>query len=289
MENDQIIVYERIKVNGIHLNVAFAGSKKGDPVILLHGFPDASFGWSYQMKALADKGFYVIAPDQRGYNLSDKPRGKESYRMNLLVDDIIGLADRLNLQQFNLAGHDFGAIVCWYLMEHHSARIKRLVILNVPHPKVLMRYQKEDKEQRRKSWYAYFFRIPRLPEFLIRVTKFKMLAKAMRDSFSKEKVNAYKIAWARPGALTAMINWYRSLFELAPEERPKTKVPVPTLIVWGKLDPHIKWEMAEDSAAMCNQGKVVYLEDATHWVLEDAPELTSTYLIDFFTEKMNDR
>ena len=103
--------YRSVRANDINLHVAVAGPEDGNPVILLHGFPDVSFGWAAQIRALADVGFFVVAPDQRGYNLSDKPRGRENYRMSLLVGDVLGLADALNLPRFNLAGHDFGALV----------------------------------------------------------------------------------------------------------------------------------------------------------------------------------
>ncbi|MCP4762342.1 MAG: alpha/beta hydrolase, partial [archaeon] len=179
MAEKNSITYEFIQTNGIKLHVAFAGKKEGEPVILLHGFPDASFGWEFQMEALANKGFYVIAPDQRGYNLSDKPKGKKRYMMNLLVTDIIGLADSLNIDKFNLAGHDFGAIVSWNLMQHHSERIKHLVIFNVPHPKVMARYQKKNKDQRKRSWYAYFFIMPLVPELYLKITNRKRLILSM--------------------------------------------------------------------------------------------------------------
>lgn len=287
MESEQSIRYRHIRVNDINLHVRFAGSEHGNPIILLHGFPDASFGWEFQMEALANLGYYVIAPDQRGYNLSDKPKGKANYRMNLLVYDIIALADELKFEKFHLAGHDFGAIVSWHLLEHFSHRVTSVVILNVPHPKVMWKYQKENKKQRRKSWYAYFFKIPRIPEFFIRVSRYNMLKSAMKESFSKEKLQRYKTAWSQPGALTAMINWYRCLFQLTPEEQPSKTIDVPTLIIWGKQDPHLMWEMAEESASMCTNGRVEFIEEATHWVLEDAPEKTTALMINHFLKNKN--
>ena len=140
----QEISYRFINANDLSLHVAEAGPRDGSPVILLHGFPDASFGWEKQMKALAEAGFYVIAPDQRGYNLSDKPNGLENYRVGLLVADVLALADVLGLTQFNLAGHDWGALVSWNLVENHPERLKRLAILNVPHPRIMNKFLKEN-------------------------------------------------------------------------------------------------------------------------------------------------
>ena len=277
------ITYQFIKINGIQLHVAFSGPKQGEPVILLHGFPDAHFGWEYQMKALAAQKFFVIAPDQRGYNLSDKPKGKKHYMMNLLVSDIIALADELNLEKFHLAGHDFGAMVCWNLIEHFSHRVKSLAIFNVPHPLVMEKFLKENREQRRRSWYGYFFRIPFLPELVVIVMNWKSLTSSLKHSFSEEDLQRYRTAWSQPGAIKAMINWYRCFFSQRSEEKPKKRIEIPTIIVWGKKDLHLMWEMAAESALLCDNGRLEYLENATHWVLQDEPETTSNFMIEHFS------
>ncbi|MHA1518546.1 MAG: alpha/beta fold hydrolase [Promethearchaeota archaeon] len=295
-END--FTYKYIQVNNIKLHVAFVGPEDGNPVILLHGFPDASFGWTHQIKALSAQNFYVIAPDQRGYNLSDKPKGKKNYRGKLLVSDIIGLADALNIEKFNLAGHDFGAMVSWNLVASYPQRVKKLAIFNVPHPRVIQKFLKESKKQRRKSWYFIFFRIPFLPELLIRLSGWRMLTKAMDNSFSKEELTRYKTTWKQRGALTAMINWYRGFFQKPKVKHKQTTTPtttktnkhrrklieVPTVIGWGKQDPHLMWEMADHSATYVKNCRVQYFEDANHWVLVDEPEKTSRLLIDFFQD-----
>ncbi|MCJ7715216.1 MAG: alpha/beta hydrolase, partial [Anaerolineales bacterium] len=120
------IEFKRIQTNGIQLHTALAGPEEGEPVFLLHGFPEAWFGWENQIASLVDAGFRVIVPDQRGYNLSDKPAGVNNYQMDLLVDDILGLADSLGYGQFHLAGHDFGAMVSWSLALRAPERVKRL-------------------------------------------------------------------------------------------------------------------------------------------------------------------
>ena len=160
IEPGDSIEYEFVSVNGVNLHVATAGPEDGTPVILLHGYPDAHFGWRDQIVALADAGFRVIAPDQRGYNLSDKPKGMENYMMDILVSDILALADHYGYETFNLAGHDFGGIVSWNLADAHPERLDRMVIFNAPHPAVMSRFQEENEEQRSKSWYAYFFKLP---------------------------------------------------------------------------------------------------------------------------------
>ena len=283
MHDIKNLTYKYIDVNGIQLHVAFAGSPKGVPVILLHGFPDASFGWKHQINALSKKNFYVIAPDQRGYNLSDKPKDKKKYMMDLLVHDIITLANELNLDKFNLAGHDFGAIVSWNLVENYSHRVKKLVIFNGPQPTTMEKFLKENKKQRRKSWYAFFFKMKWFPEILLRSRNWRNLASNMKNSFSEKDLQEYKAAWSQPGAIKAMVNWYRCLFLQKSEDKPKRRIKIPTLIVWGKQDPHIMWELASESAAMCDNCEVKFIEDATHWVLQDDPENTSKFMIEHFS------
>ena len=276
------IRFEFIPTNGIRLHAAFAGPEDGEPVILLHGFPEAWFGWEPQIHALAAAGFRVIAPDQRGYNLSDKPKGVASYHMHTLVADIIGLADSLGLDRFSLAGHDFGAMVGWYLAMQRPERLKRLAIANVPHPSVMRHYVRRHPSQMRKSWYALFFQIPALPERLVRANNWRMLMSAMPRGLSREERSRYREAWAQPGAMTGMINWYRSMLRHSPRAAGPTRISTPTLMVWGKRDPHLSYGMAPPSVDMCDDGRLITFEDATHWVLQDEPEEVSRLLIEHF-------
>lgn len=277
------IEYRFIRTDSINLSVATAGPQDGEPVILLHGFPDASFGWEKQIKALAEAGFYVIAPDQRGYNLSDKPKGVENYKVELLVEDILALADALGLPQFNLAGHDWGALVCWNLVERFPQRVKKLAILNVPHPRVMNEFLKTNAEQRSRSWYVFFFRLPVLPELFLRANNWHALVSKMCRTFSEAQLNRFRAAWSQPGALTAMINWYRCVFLRSPQHVPTQMIQVPTLMIWGKLDPHLMWQMAPGSIAMCAHGRLEYIEDATHWVHQDKPEIVNRLLLEHFS------
>lgn len=277
--------YKTIHANLLNFNVAFAGPATGEPVVLLHGFPDASFGWEKQIKALADAGFFVIVPDQRGYNLSDKPRGKKLYQMKYLVEDILALADALGLEKFNLVGHDFGAMVSWHLVDKYPDRVKRLAILNVPHPRVMNEFLAVNKEQRRRSWYAFFFRLPRLPEIAVRLGNWKMLAAAMDKGLSDVELDRYRTAWAQPGAMTAMINWYRCMFQYPQHTGLVESITVPTLMIWGKQDPHLMWQMAPGSIEICTDGRLVYVEDAAHWVHQEKPEIVNPLLVEHFREE----
>ncbi len=208
--NTRKIIFERVQTNGIQLHTALAGPENGEPVFLLHGFPEAWFGWENQIEPLAKAGFRVIVPDQRGYNLSDKPGGVDKYQMDILVNDILGLADSLGYEKFYLAGHDFGAMVSWSLAARVPERVKRLVIANVPHPAVFKSYLRSHPAQMVKSWYALFFQLPGIPEIFVRAGNWKFMTSAMPSSFSDATLNRYREAWDQPGAITAMINWYRA-------------------------------------------------------------------------------
>ena len=279
------ICFETLSTNGIRLHTALAGPEDGKPVFLLHGFPDAWFGWEAQIQPLAEAGFRVIVPDQRGYNLSDKPKGVPSYRMDTLVEDIIGLADNLGYDQFYLAGHDFGAMVSWNLAIQHPERLKRLAIANVPYPAVMRNYMRTHLSQMLKSWYAVFFQIPSLPERLVKVNNWQFLISAMPDDLTTKERNRYRKAWAQPDAMTSMINWYRASLRQLGKSSESSKIQVPTLILWGQQDPHISYEMAPLSIDPCQDGRLVTFEDASHWVMHDKPKEVSQLLIEHFSIK----
>ncbi len=276
-----------IQTNGVKLHVVAAGPKNGTPVILLHGFPEFWFGWRHQIPALAAAGYRVIAPDQRGYNLSDKPEGVRAYRIEELGKDIIGLADHFGYEKVLLAGHDWGAAVAWGMAVSFPQRIQRLAILNVPHPAVMLDFIKKSPKQMLKSWYIGLFQIPGLADWLFTANDFAFGGKMLRGSgqpntFNEDDLREYKRAWSQPGALTAMINWYRAVFRYRPAAAPDIRVHVPTLILWGKQDVALSFEMAQQSVALCDHGRLVFFENATHWVQHDEADSVNQYLLDFF-------
>jgi len=276
------IEFKYIPTNGIKLHTALAGPESGEPVILLHGFPEAWFGWEKQITALAEAGFRVIAPDQRGYNLSDKPAGVESYQVKSLVKDIIGLAKALDLDSFHLAGHDWGAMVAWSLASIVPRRIKRLVIANVPHPEVFSSYLRSHPSQMLKSWYMFFFQLPGIPEGFVKSSNWNFLVSALPGYWGEDQYSRYREAWSQPGAITAMINWYRASLGRSRGSVKPALVEPETLIIWGKKDPHLSWQMAGLSLELCRQGELVYLEDASHWVQHDKAAQVSDLLIDHY-------
>jgi pimeloyl-ACP methyl ester carboxylesterase len=267
---DAGIEQRRIATNGIELNVAVAGPEDGPLVILLHGFPEFWYAWRKQIPLLAQAGCRVMAPDLPGYNLSDKPRALDPYRADVLAKDIVGLIDSARREQAVVVGHDWGGAVAWATAMIAPARVSRLVVLNCGHPVAMLRRIRKDRAQLKRSWYIFAFQVPWLPEMYMRARDFDVLARALtrtsrRGTFSDEDLARYRQAWSRPGALTAMVNYYRAALQ-SRGPRPSLRVTVPTSIVWGARDAFLGRELAADSAAFCDDVRVTYLEDATHWV-----------------------
>jgi pimeloyl-ACP methyl ester carboxylesterase len=275
--------FDHLPTNGIILHTAMAGLKEGKPVFLLHGFPDTWFGWEAQIEPLAEAGFRVIVPDQRGYNLSDKPKGISSYRMKTLIEDIIGLADTLGYDQFSLAGHDFGAMVGWNLAMYYPARLERVAIANVPHPVVMQKFIRTNLSQMRKSWYAFFFQLPYIPEWILKANNWQALTSALPEKLTEKERSRYRQAWAQPGAMTGMINWYRAIWRHPRRLMTASPIEVLTLVIWGQQDRHISYEMAQLSVNTCATGRLVTFEDASHWVMRDKSKEVSKLLIDHFS------
>lgn len=281
-----------IKTNNIRLHVVQAGPKSGIPVLLLHGFPEFWYGWRKQIPALAAAGCRVIVPDQRGYNLSDKPKGKNAYCVETLVEDITGLIRALDYEKVNLIGHDWGALIGWVLAIQHPEMLHRLGIINVPHPSVMKRFLQRDIKQMRRSIYALFFQLPWLPETIMRAGNWRAAALGMRRSgkpnaFTDEDIEKYKEAWSQPGAITAMLNWYRAAPRYFSQITNGMRVQVPTLILWGVQDFALSRRMARPSLDYCEEGNLIFFPDATHWVQHEEAEDINHHLIDFVFDKLN--
>lgn len=275
-----------IETNGVRLHVVQAGAPTAPLVILLHGYPDFWYGWRHQISFLVQQGYRVWVPDQRGYNLSEKPRGVKAYRLDTLVQDVLGLIDASGEQTVYLVGHDWGAAVAWAVALSAPERLKKLVILNVPHLKVFMDTLRSSREQLRKSWYIFFFQIPFLPEFMLtrdnaRSTKQALVASAHPTTFSDADLDEYVRAWTQPDAMRSMINWYRAVLRYPPTLPDNPRIRVPTLIIWGAQDVALSREMAQQSLELCDDGRLVVFDDATHWVQDDKPDEVNALLAEF--------
>lgn len=277
---DKQVELKRVETNGIALNVAFAGPEDGKPVLFLHGFPDAWFSWRRQIEALAQKNFRLIVPDQRGYNLSDKPARVEDYRSDLLVGDLIGLMDSLGYERFSLAGHDWGGIISWLLALEYPHRLEKLAILNAPHPAVFRRLVRSSPEQMLKSWYILFFQLPQVPEFLNKAMDWQVVLSQLPEMTWQEQ-QEYRKAWEQDSAFSSMLNWYRAAMSFPPHPAAET-LSVPTLIIWGDKDKYISSSLAEASWKKCSSGKLLRFPDAGHWVYIDECEKVNQALIEHF-------
>jgi epoxide hydrolase 4 len=275
-----------IKTNGVQLHVVEAGPNSGRAVILLHGFPEFWRGWIKQIPPLADAGYHVIVPDQRGYNLSDVPKRVIAYSLAELAQDVIGLMDHFGYKKVSLVGHDWGAAVAWMVAMTYPSRIERLTILNVPHPAVMLSFLKKSPRQMLRSWYVGFFQIPLLADWLLSVDNFSNAIRMLRVSgkkgtFAPSELTGYKTAWSNSGGLTGMLNWYRALLRSRLVTPADTHLHMPVLILWGRQDIALGSEMAEASLKLCDDGKLVFFEDATHWVQHDEAEQVNTQLLEF--------
>lgn len=288
------IEFKFIESNRVKLHTAQAGPVDGPLVLLLHGFPEYWRGWIHQIEPLAEAGFRVVAPDQRGYNLSAKPQGINAYRIDTLAADVIGLIDTFGRQKAFLAGHDWGAAVAWQTAIQYPQRLEKLAILNVPHPAVMLHTVRSSLRQILKSWYIFYFQIPWLPEWMMRRGNYAPMRKMMRssskeDTFSAQDLEEYVKAWSLPGALTAMLHWYRALFRQALVSPGRAtgvsqaqRVHVPTLMLWGARDIALSRQMAQPSIDLCDEGRLIFFENATHWVQHDEPDGVSQILASFF-------
>ncbi len=216
------LTHTTIKTNSITLHAVEAGPRDGPLLIFLHGFPEFWYGWRKQIDYFAEAGFHVVALDQRGYNLSDKPKKVSAYNLDILAADIAGVIDFFGAEKAYLAGHDWGAVATWWTGVKYSEKLHKIAILNVPHPIVMRKNLKSNSAQRRKSWYIFFFQFPRIPEWRMQKNNWGIGVRALqrtsrRGTFSDEDIEKYREAWSQPGAATGMINWYRAAMRKPPQ------------------------------------------------------------------------
>ena len=280
------LAHRYAELGDVRLHYVEAG--QGPLVLLLHGFPQFWYQWRHQIPALVEAGFRVVAPDMRGYNLSDKPPGVRAYRVELLARDVERLILACGERTASVVGHDWGAIVAWVAGMRHPGRVERLVILNVPHPARFLDGLLSPGQLLRSS-YMFFFQIPRLPEEFMRAGDFALLRSALRrdpvrpGTFAAEDIERYVRALARPGALTATLNYYRALLRNLGKTRALLKrIEAPVLVIWGERDRFLSRRLAEPPRLWVpNLLRVERLQDASHWVAEDRPLEVNTLLLDF--------
>lgn len=281
---------------GVTLNVAFAGPEKGPAAILLHGFPESHRTWR-EIAPRLDNRFRLIMPDQRGFAGSDHPQDVGDYRTDSLIDDIFALADTLGLESFSLVGHDWGGAIAWPAALRGDPRLKKLAIVNAPHPVIFQKSLIEDADQRAASQYITAFRTPGFEKAIeamgYRTFFEKTFARHVDLSKMPESEKQQYIAdWSQPGALTSMLNWYRAGKMVVPPPgltmplpdwllKAFPKVQVPTLVVWGMKDTALLPIQLEGLDELVEDLRIARLPEAGHFAPWEAPDEVAEALRDF--------
>lgn len=285
-------------LGSIKLHYAEAGAANKELVILLHGFPEFWFTWRKQIPEIG-KTHHVVAPDMRGYNLSQKPEALEAYKIKHLIDDVVRLAKYFGADTFYLASHDWGAAVAWSVALARPDLIKGLMVLNGPHPYIFAKLLEESAQQIQQSKYMADFRENGMAEKLSE-NNFEWLwdwtfaDHEKRGLITAEEKAKYIEAWGQPGAITSMLNYYRAS-PLMPrqkggENKPLPlnpdhfKVTVPTLVIWGQKDHALVSDNLNNMRDFVPDLKLITLENVTHWVTHEAPELVSNEILEFIDE-----
>jgi pimeloyl-ACP methyl ester carboxylesterase len=279
---------------GVSLNVQVGGHGDSEPIVLLHGFPHRT--WRGVAPDLA-RDFRVIAPDQRGFGASDKPESVEAYRTDCIVEDLIALADALGVERFTLVGHDWGGAVAWLAALRHPDRLARLVIVNAPHPLVFQKSLFEDQAQRAASQYISAFRNPLMERGIEAMGLEAFFSKTFASHadislLSDEERRAYLDDWGQPGALTAMLNWYRASEIVVPSAGEEAEAPawtrapfpavkLPTLVLWAMRDTALLPVQLDGLNELVDDLRLVTIPDAGHFVPWEQPKTVAGAIRDF--------
>ena len=290
-----------VQVSGLRVHCVTAG--KGPLIVFLHGFPEFWYEWKNQLAEFG-KDHLAVAPDMRGYNLSDKPNSEEQYRMSYLVDDVLSLANHFSPgKKFVLVGHDWGGAVAWAFAIAHPERLDKLVIVNAPHPGVFGRLLASDPKQQQASQYMLMFRSPQA-EPTLSANNYTPLVNAVLGSglqngvFTDEDKQAYIKAWSEPGALTGGLNYYRAnaVGPPPPGQTPastpassgnfgadpsRLMVKVPTLVIWGEKDTALLTGNLDGLDQFVPQLTIKRIPEGTHWVIHEKPAEVNGYIREF--------
>ncbi len=275
--------HEYITTNGIKLHYVTQG--EGPLMLMLHGFPEFWYSWRHQIPEFA-KYFKVVALDLRGYNDSDKPKEQSAYVMNEFVKDVAGVIKGLGYEKCVLVGHDWGGAIAWNFAYEHPQMVERLIILNLPHPAKFAQGFRTLQQLLRSS-YIFFFQLPLIPELLIQSGDYQPIETAFKgmainkSAFTKADIDAYKDAAGKRGALTAMLNYYRNVFQQRLIGQNWGILEVPTLMIWGEKDTALGKELTYGTEAYVRDFQIKYIPNCSHWVQQEQPELVNQYMREF--------
>ncbi len=299
-EKTPVLKDEYVQVSGLRMHCVTAG--KGPLILFLHGFPEFWYEWKNQLTEFG-KDHLAVAPDMRGYNLSDKPDSEEQYRMSYLVDDVLSLADHFSKgKKFVLVAHDWGGAVAWSFAIAHPERLSKLVIVNAPHPGVFGRLLASDPKQQQASQYMLMFRSPQAEQTLS-ANNYTPLVNAVlgpglqNGVFTEDDKQAYIKAWSQPGALTGGLNYYRANRvgppppgQAAGGKEPSPSfgadpaaliVKVPTLVIWGEKDTALLTGNLDGLDQFVPQVTIKRIPEGTHWVIHEKAAEVNGYIREF--------
>jgi len=285
------ITFDYAQIGAVKLHYAVAGKGGEKLVVLLHGFPEFWYSWRSQLADLSGE-YTVVAPDMRGYNLSDKPANVEDYHIDKLADDVCGLIGHLGYEKAAVVGHDWGAIVAWELALNRPEYVSKVCALQVP-PFSVWRKNLSLK-QILASWYLFFFQIPFLPEWFLSRNNFAGLTGILKklsaepDVFSKADIAEYKKSWRESHSVRSFINYYRAdiLKKFYLGDGGSEKIKVPTLFIYGEKDSVVLPETVKNVAAAIDAPfSEIRIPDAGHWVQQEAAEVINDSLREFLAEK----
>jgi pimeloyl-ACP methyl ester carboxylesterase len=270
---------KRFGHDGVELAVRDEG--EGQPVLLLHGFPDSSYLWRHQIEALTGAGMRCIAPDLRGRGESERPGTVEAYAIRHVVADAVAILDGLSIGKAHVVGHDFGALAAWLLATAHPERVEKLVVMSVGHPST---FAKRTIQQREASWYQLLFQFEGIAEELLPRDDWRLLREWLRDDGDTDR---YIEELSQPGALTAGLNWYRA--NLHPKRELEQRPPLPpiradTLGMWSSEDHYLTEDrMVASGEHVAGAWRYERIDGASHWMQLDEPRRVNELLLGFLT------
>lgn len=276
-----------VETNRIRLHYVTQGA--GDLVLLLHGFPEFWYSWRYQIPALS-RYFKVVVPDLRGYNDSDKPA--TGYDLDTLAADIQGLIESLGYSRAHIVGHDWGGAIAWHMAQKFPQYLNRMVILSAAPVQYFVQELVSNMDQLRRSWYILGFQVPGIPEWLIQQNLSEFVKNLLREqairkgAFTREDAEIYQSALAKPGVLSAALNYYRQMLSPWSWVRDRLNAPnpitVPTLVLWGEEDPLVTPKVTQGfERLIVAPFNLKFIPHCGHWIQQEAPQTVNRELLAF--------
>lgn len=275
--------HQYITTNGVKLHYVTQG--EGPLMLMLHGFPEFWYSWRHQIPEFA-KDFKVVALDLRGYNDSEKPKNQSAYVMDEFVRDVEGIIKGLGYEKCVLVGHDWGGAIAWNFAYSHPEMVERLIVLNIPHPAKFGEGLRTP-QQLLRSFYIFLFQLPTIPEFFIQSLDYQLIETAFKgmainkSAFTQADIEAYKDAASKRGALTAMLNYYRNIFQQRMINQNWGILDVSTLMIWGENDTALGKELTYGTQAYVKDFQIKYIPNCSHWVQQEEPLLVNQYIREF--------